>query len=229
MDRAGVLLRTITAQVNAQLRPGADASRADAELAAARTQWIQAQQAADVARATLSQFVGVEPAQIALDISGLLQLPPEQDVPALDPAKNPIALEQNAAVEETQARLRALERSYFPTLLSTGRRVRARLGRGDQRKDTRRSQRSRAQRAKLRPRIHRDFPGVRPAGHSRPRGRANRHHTFAAGQVRADLDRPARPMESRRGDAERRAPHRGQHAHPGVGGAHRHAAGDGAL
>ena len=58
VDRAGVLLRTITAQVNAQLRPGADASRADAELAAARTQLIQAQQAADVARATLAQFVG---------------------------------------------------------------------------------------------------------------------------------------------------------------------------
>ncbi len=120
VDRAAVLLRTITAQVNAQLRPGADASRADAELAAARTQWIQAQQAADVARATLSQFVGIEPGQIALDVSHLLQLPPEQDVPALDPAKNPIALEQNAVVEETLARLRALERSYFPRFYLQG-------------------------------------------------------------------------------------------------------------
>jgi outer membrane protein TolC len=114
VDRAAVLLRNITAQVNAQLRPGADASRADAELAAARTQWIQAQQAADVARATLGQFVGLEPAQITLDVSGLLRAPGEQDVPAMDPMKNPVALEQNAAVEETQARLRALERSYFP-------------------------------------------------------------------------------------------------------------------
>ena len=120
VDRAGVLLRTITAQVNAQLRPGADASRADAELAAARTQWIQAQQAADVARATLGQFIGAEPAQIALDISGLIRLPPEQDVPAMDPAKNPIALEQNAVAEETQARLHALERSYFPRFYLQG-------------------------------------------------------------------------------------------------------------
>src|SRR5450759_1501521 len=64
VDRASVLLRTITAQVNAKLRPGADASRADAELAAARTQWIQAQQATEVARATLSQFVGIPPDQI---------------------------------------------------------------------------------------------------------------------------------------------------------------------
>lgn len=120
VDRAAVLLRTITAQVDAQLRPGADASRADAELAAARTQWIQAQQAADVARATLAQFVGLEPGQIALDISGLLQLPPELDVPAVDPAKNPVALEQNAALEETLAKLRALERSYFPRFYLQG-------------------------------------------------------------------------------------------------------------
>jgi outer membrane protein len=118
VDRAGVLLRTITAQVNAQLRPGADASRADAELAAARTQWIQAQQATDVARATLAQFVGISPADIALDVAPLLRLPPEQteqgSLFSLDPTKNPIAVEQNAAVDETLARLRALERSYFP-------------------------------------------------------------------------------------------------------------------
>jgi outer membrane protein TolC len=120
VDRAGVLLRTITAQVNAQLRPGADASRAEAELAAARTQWIQAQQTTDVARATLSQFVGIPPDQITLDVSAWHQLPPEQDVPALDPAKNPVALEQNAAVEETLARLRALERSYFPRFYLQG-------------------------------------------------------------------------------------------------------------
>jgi outer membrane protein TolC len=50
----------------------------------------------------------------------LLQLPPEQDVPALDPAKNPVALEQNAAVDETLARLRALERSYFPRFYLQG-------------------------------------------------------------------------------------------------------------
>jgi outer membrane protein len=42
VDRANVVVKTITAQVNAQLRPGADQSRAEAELAAARTQFIQA-------------------------------------------------------------------------------------------------------------------------------------------------------------------------------------------
>jgi outer membrane protein len=54
VDRAEVIFRTISALVNAQLRPGADASRAEAELAAARTQLIQAQQAVEVTRANLS-------------------------------------------------------------------------------------------------------------------------------------------------------------------------------
>jgi outer membrane protein TolC len=120
VDRASVLVRTITAQVNAQLRPGADASRADAELAAARTQWIQAQQAADVARATVSQFVGLEPGQVALNVEGLVRLPVEENVAAFNPAKNPIVQEQNAAAEETLARLRALERSYFPRFYLQG-------------------------------------------------------------------------------------------------------------
>lgn len=120
VDRAEVILRTTTALVNAQLRPGADASRADAELAAARTQLIQAQQAADVARATLSQFVGLEPGQISLGAPGLLQLPPHHAVPPIDPAVNPITREQNAAVEQTRALLKALERSYFPRFYLQG-------------------------------------------------------------------------------------------------------------
>src|SRR5277367_1168800 len=44
VDRADTALGTIQALVNSGLRPGADASRALAELAAARTQWIQAKE-----------------------------------------------------------------------------------------------------------------------------------------------------------------------------------------
>ncbi len=68
VDRGETILRTIQALVNAELRPGADRSRAEAELAAARTQWIQAEQATDVWRARrFSQFVGIDdPARIAI-------------------------------------------------------------------------------------------------------------------------------------------------------------------
>ena len=120
VERAQTVARTTGALVNAQLRPGADASRAEAELAGARTQLIQAQQAGDVARATLAQFTGFDPAQITLSSPGLVRLPPEETVQPLNVASNPIAAEQNAVVEQAQAQLRALERSYFPRFYLQG-------------------------------------------------------------------------------------------------------------
>jgi outer membrane protein len=120
VDRADVLSRTIGALVNAELRPGADASRAQAELAAAQTQLIQAHQAVEVARATLSQFLGIEPSQVAVSAPKLLQLPPAQTVPPLNPSTNPRSVEQNAIVEQLQAQLKTLERSYFPRFFLQG-------------------------------------------------------------------------------------------------------------
>jgi outer membrane protein TolC len=120
VDRAEVVLRTIAAQVRAELRPGADQSRAEAELAAARTQWIQGQQAADIARVTLSQFTGTEPSRIEVRAGSLVQCPPAQTPPTPNTAGNPILLEQNAAVEQARAQLRALERAYFPKFYLQG-------------------------------------------------------------------------------------------------------------
>jgi outer membrane protein len=120
VDRAEAVLKTIAAQVNAELRPGADQSRSEAELAAARTQLIQGQQAVDIARATLSQFAGTEPSQIAVSTGSLAQLPPEQTPPTLNTVANPVMAEQNAAVEQARAQLRALERSYFPKFYLQG-------------------------------------------------------------------------------------------------------------
>ena len=120
VDRADVLVRTVRAQVDAQLRPGADASRAEAELAAARTQLSRAQQATEVARAVLGQFVGVNPAQITLSAQNLLQLPPNPTTPQFNTAANPIAAEQNAVVEQAKAQLRILDKSYYPRFYGQG-------------------------------------------------------------------------------------------------------------
>jgi outer membrane protein TolC len=120
VDRARTVGTIIAAQVNAELRPGADRSRAEAELAAARTQLIQAQQAADVARANLAQFVGGEPARITVETGGLSQLPPEAERRLPEMGANPTVIEQNAAIEQAQAQLRVLERSYFPRFYLQG-------------------------------------------------------------------------------------------------------------
>src|SRR2546426_9053393 len=105
LDRADVLVRSVRALVNASLRPGAEQSRAEAELAAAQTQLARAQQATEVARAVLAQFVGGDPRQISLTAPKLLQLPLVQTTPALNTAATPIALEQNAAVAQAKAQL----------------------------------------------------------------------------------------------------------------------------
>ncbi len=120
VDRAEVLVRSVRALVDAQLRPGADASRAEAELASARTQVSRAQQATDVARALLGQFVGGNAAQITLAAPKLLQLPPSQSAPQFNTAVNPIAAEQNAAVDQAKAQLKILDKSYYPRLYLQG-------------------------------------------------------------------------------------------------------------
>jgi outer membrane protein len=114
VDRAETVVRTTRAQVAAELRPGADSSRAEAELAAAQTQLIQARQAVEVARAGLAQFVGVDPARLEISAPGLLQLPREATPAPADFKANPVSIEQDATVEQARAQLRALERSYFP-------------------------------------------------------------------------------------------------------------------
>src|SRR5437667_1331069 len=100
-----MLAETVRAQTDAQLRPGADASRSEAELAAARTQLAQAQQAEAVARALLAQFLGVQPEQITLSAPKLLLLPIEQAVAPFNTTRNPVAAEQNAVVEQKKAEL----------------------------------------------------------------------------------------------------------------------------
>jgi len=110
-----ILLKSIHAQVAAQLRPGADESRVQAELAAAQTQVAQAEQAIDVARATVAQFVGTGPAEVNVSPGKLAgQLPTERPEAPLETAGNPLAKEQNAAIAQGQSELKAIERTYYP-------------------------------------------------------------------------------------------------------------------
>ena len=116
-----VLLTSTHAQVAAQLRPGADESRVQAELAAARTQVAQAQQAIEVARANLAQFVGASPAQVSLNPGKIVnQLPPDAPQSPLDTAANPLSLEENAAIAQAQSQLQSLERAYRPQFYAQG-------------------------------------------------------------------------------------------------------------
>lgn len=121
VDSWQVLLKSIHAQVGAELRPGADESRVQAELSAAETQLAQAEQAIDVARATVAQFVGLNPSQVNVSPGKLTgQLPPDRPEPPLEAAANPLAIEQRTAVAQAQSQLTAMERTYNPQFLVQG-------------------------------------------------------------------------------------------------------------
>jgi outer membrane protein TolC len=114
VDRAQVLVQSVKASVDAKLRPGADLSRADTELDAAQTQLMQAGQSVDVARAALAEYTGVDTRNLAVAPGPLLQLPPDAASPSADLTNNPAAKEQSRAIQESEARLKVLQRTYRP-------------------------------------------------------------------------------------------------------------------
>ncbi len=115
VDRARILGDVVNALVKSELRPGADLSRTQAELALAETQLIQAEQAVEVGRAALAQVLGVPPSRIAVSAGKLLDLPGAAvPAPGLAPFNHPAAIAQKEAVAEIQAREKVLDRSWAP-------------------------------------------------------------------------------------------------------------------
>jgi outer membrane protein TolC len=116
VERQQVFANAVGALVKNQLRPGADDSRAQAELAQARIQAIQAEQAEQIARAGLAQWLGVRPATVQIAGERLLQAPPS--APAVSPvvAAHPVAEAQMAAVEANVALQHVLGRSFAPRI-----------------------------------------------------------------------------------------------------------------
>jgi len=115
VDRLRVFSEAVITLVTNQLRAGADQSRAEAELAVARNQLAQAQQSADIARATLAEAIGRPGARIELVPGRLSELPPE--APAAGGVEtHPAARAARASIDVVRARERLLERSMFPRI-----------------------------------------------------------------------------------------------------------------
>jgi outer membrane protein TolC len=113
--RQDVFANAVSVRVKNQLRPGADDSRAQAELALARIQLIQAEQAERIARAILAQWLGVNSADVQIDAARVLNAPPPPS-PSAGAAAHPLAETQMAAVESSRALQNALSHSFAPRL-----------------------------------------------------------------------------------------------------------------
>jgi outer membrane protein len=119
VERAQVLEQVIGTLAKNELRPGADASRAKAELALARTQQIQAEQARNVAYAALAALLGVPPDTLAIESRPLLAQAPA-NLPETAATQHPEALAGQAAISEVKSREKVLARSYYPRLYLEG-------------------------------------------------------------------------------------------------------------
>jgi outer membrane protein TolC len=115
VQRQEVFASAVAARVKAQLRPGADDSRAQAELALARIQLIQAEQAEQVSRAHLAQWLGVAPAAMQIDPERVLMPAPPPEPPATG-AQHPLAEAQMATVDTVRASQTLLSRAFAPRI-----------------------------------------------------------------------------------------------------------------
>jgi len=116
VKRWEVFNRSVHTLVDNELRPGVDASRADAQLAMAKSQFYQAQQSEQASLATLAALLGAAGTDLRLDPRKLLDLPPVGALPELAPAENPLARDQMASVRQVQAQEKILSKTDYPRL-----------------------------------------------------------------------------------------------------------------
>jgi outer membrane protein TolC len=119
-DRRDVLARIVHTLVDNQLRPGADASRADAERAAARIRVIRAQETLSLAQATAARVMGLATspgttvAPVTIDAANLLAEAPVSDVGADAASVHPLAQLHQASVDVARAQEAVLARTDRP-------------------------------------------------------------------------------------------------------------------
>jgi outer membrane protein len=115
------LQTSIHALVSAQLRPGADESRVEAERAAAINQLALAQQSVEASRATVLKFAPQSGAMTPNPGRLLTELPDiSLVVMPFAPLQNPAVAEQEATVNQSAAQLHAIERSWVPQFTLEG-------------------------------------------------------------------------------------------------------------
>lgn len=114
VNRMETFARTVHVLVDNSLRPGADASMAEAQLALARTRLIQAQTQEQVRFEALANLLRVPSPQIAIDGKDVLSDPPNANFGEFPPSAHPAAEQASALYDKQKEQLRVLNRSYAP-------------------------------------------------------------------------------------------------------------------
>jgi outer membrane protein TolC len=116
VQRREVLARAAHTLADNQLRPGAEASRADAELAAARTRAIQAREAVMLAQTTLARLLGGPDGVVSVDSVRLTDKVPPDPASAAPAPQHPLVQSEQAAMDLARAREAVLTKTDRPRL-----------------------------------------------------------------------------------------------------------------
>jgi outer membrane protein TolC len=114
VQRRDVLARVAHTLADNQLRPGAEASRADAERAAAQTRFIQARQALVLAQTTMARVLGIPAGAVSVSSTSLLASAPTPSAPIAALPAHPLAQSRQAAVDVARAQEDVLARTDRP-------------------------------------------------------------------------------------------------------------------
>ena len=120
VSRLQVLAGVIKAQVDAELKPGADQSRIDAEFASAKNRLIAAEQSLSLARLTLAQALGQPDINVSLEPGQLLERAPALAPGVDDNTANPALRAAEQFAVAAQSELEATERLFRPKIVLNG-------------------------------------------------------------------------------------------------------------
>jgi len=112
--RRGTLARAAQTLADNQLRPGAEASRAAAERAAADTRVIQARQVLTIAEARLAQLLGTTDGTVTVNAVGLLDAFTETAAPPSSAPQHPLLQSGQAAIDVARSHESVLAATYRP-------------------------------------------------------------------------------------------------------------------
>jgi outer membrane protein len=115
LDRRDLLSRAVHTLVDNQLRPGAEASRSDAERAAAQTRLIQARETVTLGQIALARVLGVMSGPVAIDASTLIDRVPAAAMPA-GSVTHPLTQVRQADVDAARTQESVLARTDLPRL-----------------------------------------------------------------------------------------------------------------
>jgi outer membrane protein len=114
VERRQVVAKSVGVLVDNQLRPGADASRAKAELARANAGLARARQQQEINRAALADILGMADGTVEVQEGSLAATPPPTLAGGTGVAGHPFAEVQQARAQEVHSAVKVLERSYYP-------------------------------------------------------------------------------------------------------------------